>query len=285
MEVIGDAKDVARLRPLAIAIPSKQGIVLMGRDSSPGTTNSRSEMPLCPAYRLCKESRGPYRPPMLDTEHDQQITMLHDLLQAIKEAALRLIQLITSVEVRRRKDADPRMHNPDSGRYESSQPRSPGSELIATTSSSVCALCGVSLHLEDSSKESRRFVIDTERSDDYSHDISSKHLDFDNILKTIYEISLAAEKHKKGDNLSIPGSVLDYFFSKENDSIDMRAKGQEKKISSKTQSTDTSENGLKLLFVQQAPSDRTTSQIRQDEPQRKYDSAKQVPKYVRRMKR
>lgn len=73
MEMTGDAKDVAKLRPLAIAIPSKQGVVLMSHDFSSDATHSRSEKPFCPAYRFCKESRRPYRSPMLDSDHDQQV--------------------------------------------------------------------------------------------------------------------------------------------------------------------------------------------------------------------
>lgn len=73
MEPMGDAKDVARhLRPFAVAIPSEQGIVLMTRASSPGTAHPRPEMPLCPAYRFCKKSRGPY-PHVLDSDQDQQV--------------------------------------------------------------------------------------------------------------------------------------------------------------------------------------------------------------------
>lgn len=73
MEAIGDVKDVTTPRPFAVAIPPKQGIVLMSRDSPSGSTHSRSEMPLCPAYRICRQSRGPYRSPMLDSHHDQQV--------------------------------------------------------------------------------------------------------------------------------------------------------------------------------------------------------------------
>jgi len=93
-----------------------------------------------------------------------------------------------------------------------------------------------------------------------------------------YKIPLSVEKDKTSDNFSIPGSVLDYILPKENDNIDMPAKKQEK-ISSKTQSTNTSESEKsKLLFIRRTPSDR--AKIRQDESQQKYDSANQVPRYV-----
>lgn len=71
METVGDAKDVIRLGPFAVAIPPKQGAVLMSRDSSSGITHLRSEMSLCPAYRFCRESRG--LSSMLDSDHDQQV--------------------------------------------------------------------------------------------------------------------------------------------------------------------------------------------------------------------
>ncbi|KYQ57895.1 hypothetical protein ALC60_02944 [Trachymyrmex zeteki] len=270
MEIAGDAKDVAKLRSLTIPIPSKQGVVLMNHDiPSSGITHSQSKMPPCPAYRFCRKLRGPYRSPMLDSDrdHQQQITILHDLLQAIKEAALKLIELIT-IEERRRRSADPRICYPDSRRYERSiQPHNPESGLIATTSSSVCALCGVALHLKDSSEKSRQFVVDRERSDDYGHGISPKQLE-NMFLKMIYKIPSPAEKDINSDNFSIPGGVLDYIISKKNGSID-RTKGQEK-VSSKTQSTDTNESGLqsKLLFIQRKSSDKIARQIRQDESQR-----------------
>jgi len=76
METIGDAKDVAKLtRPLTLTIPSKQGVVLMSRDSPSGTTHSQFKMPLCPAYRFCRQSKRPYRP-MLDSDHDQQVSQI-----------------------------------------------------------------------------------------------------------------------------------------------------------------------------------------------------------------
>ncbi|KYN08341.1 hypothetical protein ALC62_00632 [Cyphomyrmex costatus] len=268
MEIAGDAKDIVKLGPLTIAIPSKQGVVPMSHDtSSPGTTHSQSKMPLCPAYRFCRELRRPYRSPMLDSDHDrQQITVLHDLLQAIKEAALKLIQLIT-IEERRRRDADPRMRYPDSRRYERGiQPHKPESGLIATTSSSVCARCGVALHLKDSSERSKQFVIDRGRSDDYGHGISSKQLE-NILLKMAYKIFLnPADKNRSSDNFSLPGDILDYILSKENGNID-RTKRQDK-VSSKSQSTGTSESGLqsKLLFIRRKSPDRIA---RQDESQSK----------------
>lgn len=61
--------------------------------------------------------------------------------------------------------------------------------------------------------------------------------------------------------------------------INKYAKGREK-VFSKTQSTDTSESGLKSkLFIQRTPSDETTYQIRQ-ESQRRYDTVNQMPKYT-----
>ncbi|KYN20897.1 hypothetical protein ALC57_06804 [Trachymyrmex cornetzi] len=268
MEIAGDAKNVAKnvVRPLTIAIPSKQGVVLMSHDT-PSSTHSQSKMPLCPAYRFCRELEGPYRSPMFDSDYDhqQQITILHDLLQAIKEAALKLIQLIT-IEERRRRGVDPppRIRYPDSGRYErSTQPHNPESGLIVTTSSSVCALCGVALHLQDSSEKSRQFVIDKGRSNGYSHGISPKQLE--NMLKKTYKIPLPTEKDKYSDDFSIPGSVLDYILSKENGRND-RTKGREK-VFSKARSTDTSESGLqsKLLFIRRKSSDRIARQTHQDE--------------------
>jgi len=118
-------------------------------------------------------------------------------------------------------------------------------------------------------------MIDREKSDD--HSISSKYLDM--LLKMAYKIPLSVEKDKTSNNFSIPGSVLDYMLPKENDNINMSAKKQEK-ISSRTQSTNTSESESKskLLFIRQTSSDR--AKIRQDESQRKYDSANQVPRYV-----
>ncbi|XP_018361652.1 PREDICTED: uncharacterized protein LOC108760291 isoform X2 [Trachymyrmex cornetzi] len=283
MEIAGDAKNVAKnvVRPLTIAIPSKQGVVLMSHDT-PSSTHSQSKMPLCPAYRFCRELEGPYRSPMFDSDYDhqQQITILHDLLQAIKEAALKLIQLIT-IEERRRRGVDPppRIRYPDSGRYErSTQPHNPESGLIVTTSSSVCALCGVALHLQDSSEKSRQFVIDKGRSNGYSHGISPKQLE--NMLKKTYKIPLPTEKDKYSDDFSIPGSVLDYILSKENGRND-RTKGREK-VFSKARSTDTSESGLqsKLLFIRRKSSDRIARQTHQDESRQRCDSTSQVPRYV-----
>ncbi|XP_018396404.1 PREDICTED: uncharacterized protein LOC108774722 isoform X2 [Cyphomyrmex costatus] len=124
------------------------------------------------------------------------------------------------------------MRYPDSRRYERGiQPHKPESGLIATTSSSVCARCGVALHLKDSSERSKQFVIDRGRSDDYGH---------------------------------------------ENGNID-RTKRQDK-VSSKSQSTGTSESGLqsKLLFIRRKSPDRIA---RQDESQR-CGSTSQVPRYV-----
>ena len=74
METASDAKDVAKLSPLPIAILSKQGdksIMLINPDT-PSSTHSQSKMPLCPAYRFCRELRGPYRSPVLDSDHNQQ---------------------------------------------------------------------------------------------------------------------------------------------------------------------------------------------------------------------
>ena len=70
MEIAGAAKDVANL-PLPIVISSKQD-VLMSRDT-PSSTHSQSKMPLCPAYRFCRELRKPYRSPMLDSDDQQQV--------------------------------------------------------------------------------------------------------------------------------------------------------------------------------------------------------------------
>jgi len=50
------------------------------------------------------------------------------------------------------------------------------------------------------------------------------------LLKMAYKIPLPVEKDKTSDNFSILGSVLDYILLKENDSIDMPAKKQEKII-------------------------------------------------------
>lgn len=84
METISNAKAVTRLGPSAVAIPSKQGAVLISHDSSSGTTYLRSEIPLCPAYHFCRESRG-LRPSMLN--HDQQVTFpyIFTLLQNIMQ--------------------------------------------------------------------------------------------------------------------------------------------------------------------------------------------------------
>ncbi|KYN34239.1 hypothetical protein ALC56_11346 [Trachymyrmex septentrionalis] len=258
METVSDVKDIAKLIPLPITIPSKQEVVHMSH--TPSSTHSQSKLPLCPAYRFCRELREPYRSPMLDRDH-QQITILHDLLQAIKEAALKLIQLIT-IEEQWREGVDPRIRY--SGQYErSTQPHNPESGLIASTSSSVCVLCGVALHLKNSSENPRQF--DRGSSDNYSHGISSKQLE--NILKKIYIIPLPAEKDKNSDDSSNPGSILDYILSKENNIN--RTKGREK-VFSKIQSTDMSESGLqpKLLFIQQKSSGRIAPQTRQDESQR-----------------
>lgn len=118
-------------------------------------------------------------------------------------------------------------------------------------------------------------MIDTERSDDNS--FSLKH--FGNMsLKTASKVPLLVEKDKKNDNFPIPEGMLDYILPKGSDSIDIGAKGQEK-ISSKTQSTDTSDNGLKskLLFIRRASPDRIPRQLRQDESQRGFDDANQIP--------
>ncbi|KYM78563.1 hypothetical protein ALC53_11218 [Atta colombica] len=272
MEIAGAAKDVANL-PLPIVISSKQD-VLMSRDT-PSSTHSQSKMPLCPAYRFCRELRKPYRSPMLDSDDQQQITILHDLLQAIKEAALKLIQLIT-IEERRRRGVDPQIRYSDSERYErSTQPHKPESGTIIATTSSVCALCGVALHLKETSKKPRQFVADRGRSDGYSHGILPKQLE-NMLLKKTYKIPLSTEKDKKSD-FSIPGSVFGYILSKENGRIN-RSKEREK-VFSKIQSTDTSKSGLQstLLFIRKS-SDRIASQ---DESQRRHDSTSQVSRYVK----
>lgn len=93
-----------------------------------------------------------------------------------------------------------------------------------------------------------------------------------------YKMSLPAERGKTSDNLPIPGGALDYILSEENDSVNIRAKAQEK-ISSKTQSTDTSDSGLKLFFIPR-PAERTKHQIRQDESQRKYGRVNQMSRYI-----
>lgn len=113
-------------------------------------------------------------------------------------------------------------------------------------------------------------MVDRERNDD--RDVALKHLE--NIfMKMAYKVPSPVEKDKNSDVL-IPGSVLDYILPKE---IDISAKGQEK-ISSKTQSTATSERGLKskLLLVRRTLSDKTTCQICQDKSQRMGDSANQL---------
>lgn len=113
--------------------------------------------------------------------------------------------------------------------------------------------------------------MDKEKNDD-DRDVALKYLE--NIfMKTAYKVPLPVKKDKSSDIL-IPG--LDYIF-KEND---IPAKEQEK-ISSKTQSTDTSERGLKskLLLVRRTFSDKTTCQICQAKSQRMGDSANQL-RYV-----
>lgn len=95
-----------------------------------------------------------------------------------------------------------------------------------------------------------------------------------------YKAPPPARKDEK-DNFIIPGSVFDRILPKENGNLDKRAKEQ-KKMSPKTQSTDTSKSGLKpkLLFIR-IPSDETTHQIHEDESLRGCeDSESLMSKYV-----
>lgn len=59
-----DAKDIAKRRPFAIAIPSTD------------STHSRPGMNLCPAYRFCREIKKSYGFPVLNSnDHDQQVSI------------------------------------------------------------------------------------------------------------------------------------------------------------------------------------------------------------------
>ncbi|XP_029156879.1 uncharacterized protein LOC114929489 [Nylanderia fulva] len=169
METTRDIKDITRYNPLTIEIPSKQSIVLINRDSS---IDSLSKMQFCPAYHFCKELKRPYRLSRFDGNHDQQITAIHDLLQAIKEPAIRLIQLVVNdIDKQWKRDPDFQVRYPDSKRYKGSDKQHYESGLIlATTSSSVCALCGVALHLKNPSEESGQLAFDEKRKDYHNRD-------------------------------------------------------------------------------------------------------------------
>ncbi|KAL0133785.1 hypothetical protein PUN28_001035 [Cardiocondyla obscurior] len=239
MGTTGGARNVARAHPLAVAIPSEQGVLPINHDSS---ASLRFILPFCPAYDFCKESKRPCSSPVLD--RDPQITTLHNLLQAMKEAALKLIQLITiDIEERRKRDANPWTHNPGLRGERREQLFSSESELILGMSSSVCALCGVALHLKASSEKPKQFVVDRERNGDY---ISSGQLD-DIFLKIV----------ENSSGFSFAGSVLNYVLPEKNNSTDKCMK-REDRISSKTQSTESSKLKSKLLFIQQISSDRSS---------------------------
>lgn len=249
-----DVKDFARHTPLTIGIPSKQSIVLTSRDSS---MDSLSKMQFCPAYRFCRELKRPYRLSMFDGDHDPQVTALHDLLQAIKESAIRLIQLIVNdVEERLKGGPDFQMRYPESGRYERSDEQRNESRLIrATTPSSICALCGVALHLKNSSEESEQFAFDRKRKDYHNRDCNIMLKEFNKVYFKMapYKATLSAEKEKR-----------------------------QQEIISKIQSIDTNESGLKskLLFIRRISSDKTTCQICRAESQQIHHNITQVLRHV-----
>lgn len=68
-----DAEDVARhLRPLIIAIPTEEGVVLVDHVPSADAARVRETSP-CPANRVCRESKGPHRSAGRDDEDDRQV--------------------------------------------------------------------------------------------------------------------------------------------------------------------------------------------------------------------
>ncbi|XP_067214914.1 uncharacterized protein [Linepithema humile] len=222
-----DAKDIAKHRPFAIAIPSTD------------FTHSRSGTNPYPAYRFYRETKKSHGFPVLNSNHDQQIAALHDLLRVIKEAAVKLRQLIDINE--RRKDG------PDF-RYDRQD--NPGSEL-ATTSSSVCVLCGITLYPKDSLEESWRFTHDREKTNAYTRDSDITSRDLDSVFSKT--------------NLYKAASPI---------KIDKR---QEEIIPKSRQSADSSSDDLrsKLLFIRRISSDKTACQI--CESQRRDN---QNPKYA-----
>ncbi|XP_050462251.1 uncharacterized protein LOC126857135 [Cataglyphis hispanica] len=250
MEMTYDGKYIATHDPLGIptiGIPSKQNIVLMSRDPS---TDSLSKMQFCPAYRFCKELKKPY----IFGDHDQQIAALH-LLQAIKESAIRLIQLIVNdIEERWKRDPKFQRRYPESRRYErSDQQRDESKLILATTPSSVCALCGVALHLKNPSKKSEK--LDRKRKDYHNRNRNIMMKTFNNVIFKMaqYKATLSTEQ----------------------------VKGQ-REIISKTQSIDTIESEIKskLLFLRQISSDRTTCQICRAESQQRHDNITQMLKHI-----
>ncbi|XP_072758668.1 uncharacterized protein [Anoplolepis gracilipes] len=248
MEMTRDAKNITRHHnPFAIGIPSKQSVVLMSCDSS---SDSLSKVQFCPTYRFCRELKEPYRLSMFDNDHDQQITTLHDLLQAIKESAIRLIQLIVNdIENRlMKRGPDSQMRYPEPGRYERNNQQHNESTLILATSSSVCALCGVALHLKSSSEKSEQFAFNRKRKEYDNRDYNIMLKAFNNPIFKMAprKATLSSEKEKK-----------------------------QQEIISKTQSIDTSESGLKskLLFIRRISSHKTTCQICRTKSQQKHDIA------------
>lgn len=65
MEMTRDTDAVGNYQQFIIALPTDQGIVLMDQDSSIDSTYQQSErerereVPLCPAYHICKELHYP----------------------------------------------------------------------------------------------------------------------------------------------------------------------------------------------------------------------------------
>lgn len=72
METVHDAEGVTRHRPLTIAIPTERGIVLVKHVPSADAARVH-EMSPCPAYRICRELKGPHRSAARADDHDRQV--------------------------------------------------------------------------------------------------------------------------------------------------------------------------------------------------------------------
>ncbi|XP_032680433.1 uncharacterized protein LOC116848441 [Odontomachus brunneus] len=262
METVRDAESIAMYRPFVSAILTKRDILLTNRDSSVDDTSLRFERFPCPAYSICRGSNKSNRF-MHNDDSDQQITMLRDLLQPIKETALRLRQLIANITEGQQGSLESlTRHRALQQAEKSDQQNDPGSGLIiTTTSSSVCALCGTELHLEHPLKEPGSLALDEKKIiDDHSRDrdITSKNFNCVLLRMIPYETASSVEMEKRSDRLLVDKSVPDYSLPKGNGSYNIQ---KEEKIISKIQTVDTRDDlKSKLLFTRQFSSAETSQQ-------------------------